>query len=81
MRNDDAREGADRSSEADEAERRADERSIIPGPRSFGGANIASTEAEQTRDHTERRGPGPHDEAGLEDEVPPGAEPDADRRD
>ena len=73
---------ADRAErERKEAEKLADKRSIIPGPRSFGGANIASTEKEQTRDHTSRRGPGPHDDVDLSDRIPPDLSDDVERKD
>jgi hypothetical protein len=73
---------ADRAERArKEAEERAEERSVIPGPRSFGGANIASTEDEQTSDHTSRRGPGPHDDVQLSDHVPPDRSDGVERKD
>jgi hypothetical protein len=64
-----------------EAERKAGQRSVVPGPRSFGGADVASTEAEQTDDHTARRGPGPHDDVQRSDRIPPDRADDVDRKD
>jgi hypothetical protein len=70
---------AERKSAA--AEQQADERSIIPGPRSHGGTTRASIEAEQTGDHSSRRGPGPHDDVQLSDRIPPDLSDDVDRKD
>ena len=63
------------------AEAGANERSIIPGPRSFAGESIASTEEEQTRDHTTRRGPGPHDDVQASDRIPPKLSDEVERKD
>lgn len=63
------------------AEESANERSIIPGPRSFAGESIASTEEEQTRDHTTRRGSGPQDDVQASDRIPPKLSDEVDRKD
>ena len=74
MSDDERREDADR-------EKEAAKRSIIPGPRSFAGESIASTEDEQTRDHTSRRGPGPQDDVQYSDRIPPKLSDDVERKD
>ena len=56
---------------ADRAEKRASERSVIPGPRSHGGTNRAATPDQQTDDHTRRRGPGPADDVQASDRDAP----------
>ena len=71
---------ADRA-ERPEAEKLADQRSIIPGPRSHGGTTRVSVEEEQTRDHTSRRGPGPHDDVQRSDRVAPDLADDVERND
>lgn len=63
------------------AEESAKERSIIPGSRSFAGESVASTEKEQTRDHTVRRGPGPQDDVQASDRTPPKLPDEVDRKD
>jgi hypothetical protein len=72
---------ADRAERAKEAEKLADQRSVIPGPRSHGGTTRVSVEGEQTRDHTSRRGPGPHDDVQLSDRVAPDVADDIERKD
>ncbi|HEX6057821.1 MAG TPA: hypothetical protein VFZ11_02295 [Gemmatimonadaceae bacterium] len=67
--------------EASAAEARAKERSVIPGPRSFAGENIAATADEQTRDRTTRRGPGPQDDVQASDRIPPALSDDVERKD